>query len=109
MEVVTEVIVDEGVLSGGNRWLVLLLLKPGDGLVDETKKAFGSGEIGGRGADVIGGGLWDDRGVSQWVDQQDAGRNGVGVPWVPEDRGEEAGGLGGGDGGNESGIKIPKG
>ena len=35
-EVVTKVGVDVGVLSGGNRWSVLLLLKTGDGLVDET-------------------------------------------------------------------------
>jgi len=72
-EVVTKVGVDEGVLSGGNQWLVLLLLKSGDGLVDETKETFRSGEIRGRGADVVRGGLRDDGGVSQWVDQQDAG------------------------------------
>jgi len=71
--VLTEVAVGEGVLSGGNRWSVLLLLKLGDGLIDETKEAFGSGEIGGRGADIIGGGLQDNRRVGQWVDQQDAG------------------------------------
>jgi len=63
---------DGGVLSGGNWWSVLLLLKLGNGLVDETEEAFRSGEVRGRGADVVGGGLWDDRGVGQWVDQQDA-------------------------------------
>jgi len=47
-EVVTKVGVDEGVLSGGNRGLVLLLLKLGDGLVDETEEAFRGGEIRGR-------------------------------------------------------------
>jgi len=98
--------VDEGVLSGGNRWTVLLLLKLGDGLVDKTEEAFGSGEVGRRGADVVSGGLWDDGGVGQWVDQQDAGRNGVGVPRVTEDGGEEDGGLGGSDGGDEGGIVI---
>jgi len=72
-EIVTEVGVDEGVLSGGNRWLVLLLLKLGDGLVDETEETFGSREIGRWGADVVSGGLGNDGGVSQWVDQQDAG------------------------------------
>jgi len=72
-EVMTKVGVDKGILSGGNWWTVLLLLKLGNGLVDETKESFGSGEIGGRGADIIGGGLWDDGGVGQWVDQQDAG------------------------------------
>ena len=72
-EVVTEVSMDEGVLSGGNWWSVLLPLKLGDGLVDKTKKSFRSGEIGGQGADMVGGGLWDDGGVGQWVDQQDAG------------------------------------
>jgi len=72
-EVVTEMGVDKGILSGGNRWSVLLLLKLGDGLVDKTKETFGSGEIRGQGANVISGGLWDDRGVGQWVDQQDAG------------------------------------
>jgi len=72
-EVVTKVSVDKGVLSGGNWWLVLLLLKLGNGLVNKTKEAFRSGEIGGWGADMISGGLRDDRGVGQWVDQQDAG------------------------------------
>jgi len=72
VEVVTKVGVDKGILSGGNQWSVLLLLKLGDGLVDETEKAFGSGEIGGRGPNVVGGGLRDDRRVGQWVDQQDA-------------------------------------
>jgi len=60
VEVMTKVGVGEGVLSGGNQWLVLLLLKMGDGLVDKTKEAFRGGEIGGRGADMIGGGLRDD-------------------------------------------------
>jgi len=69
----TKVGVDEGILSGGNWWSVLLLLKLCNGLVDETKEAFGSGEIGGQGVNVVGGGLRDDGGVSQWVDQQDAG------------------------------------
>jgi len=64
---------DEGILSGGNWQSVRLLLKLGDGLVDKTKESFRSGEIGGRGAYVMGGGLWDNWGVSQWVDQQDAG------------------------------------
>ena len=64
--------VDIGVLSGRNWWTVLLLLKLGDGLVDETKESFRGGEIGGRGADVIDRGLWDDWRVGQWVDQQDA-------------------------------------
>ena len=72
-EFVTEVGTDEGVLSGGNQWLVLLLLKLGDGLVNETEKTFGSGELGRWGVDVVSGGLGNDRGVSQWVDQQDAG------------------------------------
>jgi len=72
-EVVTEVGVDKGVLSGGNWWSVLLLLKLGDSLVDETKEAFGSGEVRGWGADMISGRLQDDGGVGQWVDQQDAG------------------------------------
>ena len=36
MEVVTKMGVDKGVLSGGNRWAVLLLLKLGDGLINET-------------------------------------------------------------------------
>jgi len=96
-EVMAKVVMDKGVLSGGNRWSVLLLLKLGDGLVDEAKKSFGNKGIRGRGADVVGGGLRDDGGVSHWVDQQDAGRNGVGVPRVLEDGGEEDGGLGGGD------------
>ena len=96
-EVVTEVGMDAGVLSGGNWWSVLLLLKAGDGLVDETEEAFGGGEIGGQGTDVVSRGLWDDRRVSQWVDQQDAGRNGGRVPQVLEDGGEEDGRLGGGD------------
>jgi len=73
MEVGTEVGMGEGVLRGGNWWMVLLLLKLGDGHIDEAKETFGSGEIGGWGANVIGGGLWDDGGVGQWVDQQDAG------------------------------------
>jgi len=73
VEVVAEVGMGEGILSGGNQWLVLLLLKLGNGLVDETKEAFRGWEVGGRGADVVSGGLWDDRGVGQWVDQQDAG------------------------------------
>jgi len=107
--VVTEAAVGKGVLSGGNRWSVLLLLKLGYGLADETEEAFGSWGVGGRGADVISGGLWDDGGVSQWVDQQDAGQNGIGVPWVLEDGGEEDGGLWSSDGSNESGIVIPKG
>ena len=72
MEVVTEVGVDEGVLSGGNRWSVLLVLKLGDGLVDETKESFGNGEIRRWRADVVGRGLWDNGGVGHWVDQQDA-------------------------------------
>ena len=108
-EVVTKIGVDRSVLSGGNWWLVLLLLKLGDGLVDETKESFRSGEIGRRGADVVSGGLRDDGGVGQWVDQQDTRRNGVGVPRVLEDRGEEDGRLGGGDSGNKSGVMIPKG
>ena len=107
-EVVAEMGVDEGVLSGGNQWSVLLLLKLGNGLVDETEETFGSGEIGRRGADMVSGGLRDDGGVGQWVDQQDAGRNGVGIPRVLEDGGEEDGRLGG-DGGDKSGIVIPKG
>jgi len=73
VEVVTKVGMDEGVLSGKNQWMVLLLLKLGDGLVDKTKESFGGGEISGWGADVVSGGLRDDRGVGQWVDQQDAG------------------------------------
>jgi len=72
-EVVTKVGMDVGVLSGGNRWSVLLLLKLGNSLIDKTEESFGSREVGGRGANVVGGGLWDDRGVGQWVDQQDAG------------------------------------
>jgi len=72
-EVVTKVGVDEGILSGGNRWMVLFLLKMGDGLVDETKESFRSGEVGGWQVNMIGGRLWDDGGVGQWVDQQDAG------------------------------------
>jgi len=36
VEVVTKMGVDEGILSGGNWWAVLLLLKLGDGLVNET-------------------------------------------------------------------------
>ena len=107
-EVMTNVGVDKGVLSGGNWWSVLLLLKLGDGLVDETKESFRSGKVRGRGADVISGGLWDDRGVGQWVDQQDAGRDGISVPQVLEDGGEDDGGLGG-DGGNKDGVVIPKG
>ena len=46
--VVTEVVVDGGILSGGNRWTVLLLLELGDGLIDEIKETFRSGEVGGR-------------------------------------------------------------
>ena len=107
--VVTKVGVDEGVSSGGNWWPVLLLLKLGDGLVDETKESFGSGDIGGQGVDVISGGLRDDGRVGQWVDQQDAGRIGVGIPWVLEDRGKEDGRLWSGDSGNEGRIVIPKG
>jgi len=57
MEVMTEMGIDKGVLSGGNWWTVLLLLKLGNGLVDETKESFGSGEVGRWGADVIHGGL----------------------------------------------------
>ena len=68
-EVVTEVVAGEGVLSGGNRWMVLLLLKLGDSLVDKTKEAFGSGEVRGWETDMVGGGLQDDGGVGQWVDQ----------------------------------------
>jgi len=97
MVVVPKVLVDGGVSSGGNRWPVLLLLELVDGLVDEAKESFWSGEIGGRGADVICGGPGDDRGVSQWVDQQDARRNGVSVPRITEDGGKEDGRLGGGD------------
>jgi len=59
-EIVAKMGVDEGVLSGGNQWTVLLLLKLGDGLVDEIKESFGSGEVGRRGTDVVGGGLRDD-------------------------------------------------
>ena len=58
---------------------------------------------------MIGGGLWDDRGVGQWVDQQDAGQNGVSIPWVPEDRREEDGRLGSGDSGDKGRVVIPKG
>jgi len=108
-EVVTKVGMDKGVLSGGHRLLVLLLLKLGDGLVDKTKESFRSGEFGGWGMDVVGGGLWDDRGVGQWVDQQDAGQNSVSVPRILEDRGKEDGGLRGGDGSNEGRVVIPKG
>ena len=64
-EVVAKVGMDEGILSGGNQWSVLLFLKLGDSLVDETKESFGGGEIGGWGADMVSGGLWDNRGVSQ--------------------------------------------
>jgi len=106
--VVTEVVVNGSVSSGGNRWTVLLLLELGDGLVDETKETFQGGKIRGRRADVVSGGLWDDRGVSQWVDQQDARRNGVSVSWVLEDGGEKDGGLGGGDSDDKSGVVIPK-
>jgi len=73
VEVVSKVDVGGGISSGGNWWLVLLLLELGDGLIDETKETFGSGEIRGWGADVVSGGLWDNGGVGQWVDQQDAG------------------------------------
>jgi len=59
--------------------------------------------------DVVGGRLWDDGGVSQWVDQQDAGQNGVSVSQVLEDGGEDDGGLQGGDSGDEGRIIIPKG
>ena len=86
-----------------------MLLKLGDGLIDKTEEAFGSREVRGQGADVVGRGLWDNRGVSQWVDQQDTGRNGISVPQVLEDGGEEDRGLGGGDSGDISGIVIPKG
>jgi len=106
--VVTEVVVNGSVSSGGNQWTVLLLLELGDGLVDKTKETFQGGKIRGRRADVVSGGLWDDRGVSQWVDQQDARRNGIGVSWVLEDGGEKDGRLGGGDGDNKSGVVIPK-
>jgi len=72
-DVVAEVMIKmgmgEGILSGGNKWAVLLLLKLSNGLIDEAKKTFRSGEVRGRGADVVGRGLWDDRGVGQWVDQ----------------------------------------
>ena len=108
-EVVTKVGMDVGVLSGGNRWSVLLLLKLGNSLIDKTEESFGSREVGGRGANVVGGGLWDDRGVGQWVDQQDTRRNGIGIPWVLEDRRKEDGGLGGSDGSEEGGIVIPNG
>jgi len=108
-EVVTEMGVDEGVLSGGNWGSVLFLLKLGDGLVDETKESFRSWEIGGWRADVVSGGLWDNGGVGQWVDQQDTRRNGIGIPWVLEDRRKEDGGLGGSDGSEEGGIVIPNG
>jgi len=40
MEVVTKMGIDEGILSGGNQWMVLLLLKLGNGLIDETKESF---------------------------------------------------------------------
>jgi len=70
--VVTEVVVNSSVSSGGNQWTVLLLLELGDGLVDKTKETFWGGKIRGRRMDVVCGGLWDDRGVGQWVDQQDA-------------------------------------
>ena len=103
MEVTTEVGMSEGVLSGGNRWTVLLLLKLGNGLVDKTKESFRSGEVGRWQADVIGGGLWDNGRVGQWVDQQDTGRNGGRVPWVLEDGGEEDGRLGDGDVGSWAG------
>jgi len=69
IEIVTKMVVGGGILSGKNQWLVLLLLKLGDGLVDETKESLGSGEVRGWGADMIGGRLWDNRGVGQWVDQ----------------------------------------
>jgi len=57
-EVMTEVGMDEGVLSGRNQWMVLLLLKTGNGLVDKTEEVFGGGEIRGREADDggLGGG-----------------------------------------------------
>ena len=57
---------------------------------------------------MVSGGPRDDGRVGQWVDQQDAGQNGVGVPRVTEDGGKEDGGLGGSDGGDEGGIVIPK-
>jgi len=47
-EVMTKVVVDEGILSGGNWWTVLLLLKLGNGLVDKIKESFGGGEIKGQ-------------------------------------------------------------
>jgi len=112
VEVATEAAMGEGILSGGNQWMVLLLLKLGDGLINETKETFRSGEIGGGRADVISRGLWNDGGVSQWVDQQDTGRNRGSVPWVLEDRGEKDGRLGGRttvNGGDKSGVVIPKG
>ena len=75
-DVVAEVMIKmgmgKGVLSGGNQWAVLLLLKLGNGLIDKAEETFGSGEVRGQGADVVGRGLWDDGGVGQWVDQQDA-------------------------------------
>jgi len=86
-----------------------LLLKLGNGLVDETEEAFGSREVGGWEVDMVGRGLWDNGGVGQWVDQQDTRRNGISVPRVLEDGGEEDGGLGGGDSGDISRIVIPKG
>jgi len=89
--------------------MVLLLLKLGNGLVDETKESFRSGEIRGWGADVVSGGLWDDGGVGQWVDQEDARKNGIGVPWVLENGREDDRGLRGSNGGDEGRIVIPKG
>jgi len=71
-EVMIEMGVGEGILSGGNQWAVLLLLKLGNGLIDKAKETFGSGEVRGQGVDMVGRGLWDDGGVGQWVDQQDA-------------------------------------
>jgi len=109
VEVVTKVGMDEGVLSGGDWWTVLLLLKLGNGLVDETKESFRSGKIRGRGADVVSGGLRDNGGVGQWVDQQDTGRNGIGIPWVLEDGQEDDRGLQGGGDSNEGRIMIPNG
>ena len=58
---------------------------------------------------MVGRGLRDDRRVGQGVDQQDTRRNGVSVPWVLEDGGEEDGGLGGSNGGDKSRVMIPKG
>ena len=55
---------------------------------------------------MVSGGLWDDGGVGQWVDQQDTRRNGSGVSWILEDGGEEDRRLGGSDSGDKYGVVI---